>query len=100
MTLYVLRRPHAEHMAREKDHEFLLLYADWLRAATDVGPEDESRIMELANFIYTSFVGMLNQWLAVQDADLFAQAMENLIRAGQELAARSLPKRSPKRRQA
>ncbi|MGY3237641.1 hypothetical protein ACVMAJ_004531 [Bradyrhizobium sp. USDA 4448] len=33
MTLYVLRRPHAEHMAREKDHEFLLLYADWLRAA-------------------------------------------------------------------
>ncbi|WP_271605157.1 TetR/AcrR family transcriptional regulator [Bradyrhizobium sp. CCBAU 11434] len=97
MTLYVLRRPHAEHMAREKDHEFLLLYADWLRAATDVHPEDESRIMELANFIYTSFVGMLNQWLAVQDADLFAQAMENLIRAGQELAARSLPKRSLKR---
>ncbi|MGY4233701.1 hypothetical protein ACVIIW_002648 [Bradyrhizobium sp. USDA 4449] len=49
--------------------------------------------MELANFIYASFVGMLNQGLAVQDA-LFARAMENLIRAGQELAARSLPKPS------
>jgi len=86
-------------MAREKDHEFLLLYADWLRAATDVRPEDEAQIMELANFIYTSFVGMLNQWLAVRDARLFAQAMDNLIRAGQELAARLLPKRSSKRSQ-
>ena len=100
MTLYVLRHPHAEHMAREKDHEFLLLYADWLRAATDVRPEDEPRIMELANFIYTSFVGMLNQWLAVRDGDLFAQAMDNLIRAGQELAARSLSRRTPGRGQA
>jgi AcrR family transcriptional regulator len=99
MTLYVLRHPHAEHMAREKDHEFLLLYADWLRAATDVRPEDEAQIMELANFIYTSFVGMLNQWLAVRDAGLFAQAMDNLIRAGQELAAGLLPKRSSKRGQ-
>jgi len=100
MTLYVLRHPHAEHMAREKDHEFLSLYADWLRAATDVRPEDEPRIMELANFIYTSFVGMLNQWLALRDADLFVQAMDNLIRAGQELAAKSLPRRTSKRGQA
>ena len=97
MTLYVLRHPRAEHMAREKDHEFLLLYADWLRAATAVRPKDEPRIMELANFIYTSFVGMLNQWLAVRDADLFEQAMENLIRAGQELAERSLPRSRTKR---
>ena len=80
-----------------RDHEFLLLYADWLRAATDVRPKDELRIMELANFIYTSFVGMLNQWLAVRDADLFEQAMENLIRAGQELAERSLPRSRTKR---
>lgn len=89
MTLYVLRHPHAEHMAREKDHEFLLLYADSLRAATDVRAQDEPRIMELANFIYTSFVGMLNQWLAVRDADLFVQAMDNLIEAAQEKACAS-----------
>ncbi len=100
MTLYVLRHPHAEHMAREKDHEFLLLYADWLRTATDVRPENERQIMELANFIYTSFVGMLNQWLAVRDVDMFTQALENLIRAGQELAARRIPKRPAKRGQA
>jgi hypothetical protein len=56
--------------------------------------------MELANFIYTSFVGMLNQWLALRDADLFVQAMDNLIRAGQELAAKSLPRRTSKRGQA
>jgi len=99
MTLYVLRHPHAEHMAREKDHEFLLLYADSLRAATDVRAQDEPRIMELANFIYTSFVGMLNQWLAVRDADLFVQAMDNLITAGQELAAGRLPKRTSRRGQ-
>ena len=89
MTLYVLRHPHAEHMAREKDQEFLALYAELLRAATDVHPEDEPRIMELANFIYTSFVGMLNQWLAVRDASLFVQAMNNLIEAAQEKARAS-----------
>ncbi len=89
MTLYVLRHPHAEHMAREKDQEFLALYAESLRAATDVHPEDEPRIMELANFIYTSFVGMLNQWLAVRDPSLFVQAMNNLIEAAQEKARAS-----------
>jgi hypothetical protein len=67
---------------------------------TDVRPQDEPQIIELANFIYTSFVGILNQWLAVRDADLFEQAMENLIRAGQELAERSLPRPRPKRGQA
>ncbi|CCD96120.1 putative transcriptional regulator, TetR family protein [Bradyrhizobium sp. ORS 375] len=97
MTLYVLRHPHAEHMAREKDREFLSLYADSLRMATDVRPEDEPQIMELANFIYTSFVGMLNQWLALRDADLFTQAMNNLIRAAQELAGSMLSSR-PRRR--
>jgi AcrR family transcriptional regulator len=91
MTLYVLRHPHAEHMAREKDREFLSLYADSLRAATDVCPEDEQHVMELANFIYTSFVGMLNQWLAVHDAGLFVQAMENLIRAAQGFAGGRRP---------
>ena len=45
--------------------------------------------MELANFIYTSFVGMLNQWLAVRDASLFVQAMNNLIEAAQEKACAS-----------
>src|SRR5689334_301222 len=100
MTLYVLRHPHAEHMAREKDHEFLSLYAESLRAATDVRPEDGPRIMELANFIYTSFVGMLNQWLAVRDGGLFLQAMDNLIRAAQEMAADLRAKKSSKRAQA
>lgn len=95
MTLYVLRHPHAKHMAREKDREFLSLYADSLRAATDVCPEDEPHIMELANFIYTSFVGMLNQWLAVRDAGLFVQAMENLIRAAQEFSARRRSQEAP-----
>lgn len=87
MTLYVLRHPHAAHMARDKDHEFLSLYADSLRSATDVRPGDEQRIMALANFIYTSFVGMLNQWLAVRDPKLFVQAMENLIRAAQRISS-------------
>lgn len=87
MTLYVLRHPEAEHMAAEKDRVFLSLYADALQSAADVGPEDGERVTRLANFVYTSFVGILNQWLATHDEALLRATTEMLITAAQSIAA-------------
>ena len=89
MTLYMLRHRHGERMASEKDREFLSLYAESLRTAIDVVPEDAGRINELANLIYTSFVGILNQWLAVRDTTLLIKTMNNLIEAAQQMASRT-----------
>jgi AcrR family transcriptional regulator len=87
MTLYVLRYPDAEHLAGEKDREIFALYADTLRSAVDVKPEDDRQLVELANFIYTAFVGILNQWLATQDVSLLVRTTDSLITAAQKMAA-------------
>jgi AcrR family transcriptional regulator len=86
MTLYVLRYPHAEHLAAEKDREIFALYADSLRSAVDVRPEDDAQIVELTNFIYTAFVGILNQWLATGDVPQLTRSTDNLIAAAQHMA--------------
>jgi AcrR family transcriptional regulator len=86
MTLYVLRHPQAAHLAAEKDAEFLALYVEPLRSATDVGPEDEARVTAIANFIYTSIVGIFNQWLATGDTDRMRRSIDNLVLAAQGLA--------------
>jgi AcrR family transcriptional regulator len=90
MTLYVLRYPHAENLAAEKDKEILSLYTDSLRSAIDVRPQDAAAIEELGNFIYTSFVGILTQWLATHDVPLLLKTTDNLIAAAQELAKERL----------
>lgn len=88
MTLYVLRQTGVEHLAADKDRIFLQLYADSLRTAVDVGPDEDGRIEQLANFIYTSFVGILNQWLATHDTDLLRATTATLILAAQDTARR------------
>ncbi len=98
MTLYVLRYPHAEHLAAEKDREIFLLYADSLRSAVDVRQEDDAKIVQLANFIYTSFVGILNQWLATHDVALLLRTTEDLIAAAQEMARAGIPPKSRRKR--
>jgi len=90
MTLYVLRYPHAEHLAAEKEREIQSLYFDSLRAASDVRPEDYTELVRLTNFIYASFVGILNQWLASHDAALLLRTTDDLIEAARELAARRI----------
>jgi AcrR family transcriptional regulator len=88
MTLYVLRVPHAEHLAAEKEREIMSLYSETLRACSDVGPADGTKIEELTNFIYTSFVGILNQWLATKDVGLLLRTTDNLVAAAQGMAGR------------
>jgi AcrR family transcriptional regulator len=90
MTLYVLRYPHAEHLAAEKEREIQSLYLEMLRAATDVRPEDEPELTRLTNFIYASFVGILNQWLASHDARLLLRTTDDLIEAAQAMAAQRI----------
>ena len=108
MTLYVLRIPHAEHMAADKDREIFKLYEEMLLAASDVQPEHARAIRDLANFIYTAFVGLLHQWLATGDREQLVRTTNDLIEAAQALAERRLaqrgdekpppPARSPGRR--
>jgi AcrR family transcriptional regulator len=95
MTLYVLRHPEAEHMAAEKDRVFLSLYATALQSASDVGPEVHEKVSRLANFVYTSFVGILNQWLATHDTALLRTTTETLIDAARAIATKPAPCMSP-----
>jgi AcrR family transcriptional regulator len=98
MTLYVLRFPHAEHLAAEKEREIQSLYLDSLRATSDVRPEDDSELIRLTNFIYASFVGILNQWLATRNRALLLRTTEDLIEAAQTLAADRITGRRTKKR--
>lgn len=91
MTLYVLRVPHAEHLAAQKEREIKSLYSVCLRHCRDVGPNDEPQIEELTEFIYACFVGILNQWLATRDESALVKTTGNLIEAAQALACRLLP---------
>ena len=88
MTLYVLRIPHAEHMAADKEREMFKLYEDMLLAASDVRPEDADFIHGLTNFIYTAFVGILHQWLATGDKVQLLRTTSDLIEAAQWRAGR------------
>ena len=100
MTLYVLRYPHAEHLAGEKEREIQSLYLDTLRTASDVRPEDELELISLTNFIYACFVGILNQWLATRNRALLMRTTDDLIQAARTLVAdriTSRPKQKPVR---
>ena len=90
MTLYVLRYPHAAHLAAEKEREIKSLYVDMLMNANDVRSEDYETIAELSNFIYASFVGILNQWLATRDAPQLLRCTDTLIRVSQGVVAERL----------
>ncbi len=90
MTLYVLRYPHAEHLAAEKERAIQSLYLDSLRAANDVPAGHEAELIRLTNFIYASFVGILNQWLASRDAAQLLRTTDDLIEAARALAAKHI----------
>jgi AcrR family transcriptional regulator len=90
MTLYVLRDPHAAHMAREKEREIFKLYEDMLIAASDVRPEHADVVHDLANFIYAAFVGILHQWLATGDRKRLIRTTNDLIEAARKMAEERL----------
>jgi AcrR family transcriptional regulator len=98
MTLYVLRYPHAEHLAAEKEREIQSLYLDSLRASIDVRPDDEAELVRLTNFIYASFVGILNQWLATGNRALLLRTTDDLVDAARTLAANRITKRRAKKK--
>ena len=86
MTLYVLRIPEAAHMAADKEDEIFGLYEDMLLAASDVRPEHAGPVHDIANFIYTGFVGILHQWLATGDRERLIRTTNDLIEAAQKMA--------------
>jgi AcrR family transcriptional regulator len=90
MTLYVLRISHAEHMAGDKEREIFKLYKEMLMAASDVRPEQADVVHEIANFLYTAFVGLLHQWLATGDREQLLRTTGDLIEATQIMAERRL----------
>jgi hypothetical protein len=57
---------------------------------TTSGPAEEPRNMELANFIHTRTVAMLEQRLPARYARILVETIEDRIRAGQELVANPL----------
>lgn len=87
MTLYLLRRPDAAFLAREKDREFRALYEDMLLNATDADQYGREHINEVANFIYVGLVGALNQWLATRDRAQLLKALAHLTVSAQRLAS-------------
>ena len=64
----------------------------WIRcsAASDLPPGHEAELIRLTNFIYASFVGILNQWLASRDAALLLRTTDDLIEAARALAAKHI----------
>ena len=86
MTIFLLRNPETEPMAREKDRVFLSLYVDALMASTDVEEHDRPFIVELANFAYTCNIGIFNQWLATRDTPGLLRTLANLVAAVQAAA--------------
>lgn len=98
MTLHVLRYPHAEHMAAAKDREIFKLYEEMLLASSDVGPEQAAIIHDLANLVYTAFVGILHQWLATGDRNCLLRTTNDLIEAAQMMADRRLTRAADARR--
>ena len=98
MTLYVLRIPHAEYMAADKDREIFKLYEEMLMAASDVRPDQAAVIHDITNFIYTAFVGLLHQWLATGDREQLIRTMTDLIEAAQDMSERRLSRRGDEAR--
>ncbi|HEY5204285.1 MAG TPA: TetR/AcrR family transcriptional regulator [Roseiarcus sp.] len=94
MTLYVLRYPHAQHMAAAKDREIFKLYEEMLLASSDVRPEQATIVHDIANFLYTAFVGILHQWLATGDRNCLLRTTNDLIEAARTMADDRLTKRS------
>lgn len=86
MTVYMLRRPALEHLARAKDLHFQALYAEALGRFGGAAALDEVQIGRLSNLIYDGLVGIFGQWLATQDMALFDRTAADLVRAAQGFA--------------
>jgi AcrR family transcriptional regulator len=91
MTLYLLRHPEAEFLAREKDREFLSLYVVTLQSSIDAKHYSEQQIIVLANQIYTGLIGALNQWLATKDDIQLQASLVHLTKAAQQNAQPQQP---------
>jgi hypothetical protein len=55
-----------------------------------VRPEQTDVVHEIANFLYTAFVGLLHQWLATGDREQLLRTTGDLIEATQIMAERRL----------
>lgn len=86
MTVYMLRHPELEALARAKDMHFQALYAEALTKVQGLSPADAPQVARLANLIYTNLVGMFNQWLATGDDALLDQTAGDLVRGAQRFA--------------
>ncbi|TMV93261.1 TetR/AcrR family transcriptional regulator [Thioclava sp. BHET1] len=87
MSIYMLRHPEGQDLARAKDVHFQDLYASALSRLVEETPEAQQKVRALSNLIYTSLVGLFNQWLATQDDPLFDRSADNLITAAKAFAA-------------
>jgi hypothetical protein len=57
-----------------------------------VRPEHAATVHDLENFVYTAFVGILNQWLASCDTGRLHSTTGDLIEAAQRMARDRLAK--------
>jgi hypothetical protein len=73
-------------MAADKEHEIFKLYEGMLLGACDVRPEQADVIHDIANVIYTAFVGVLHQWLATGERERLVKTTSDLVEAAQKTA--------------
>lgn len=86
MTVYMLRHPALEHLAKAKDLHFQALYTEALSRFGDAAALDAGQIGRLSNLVYTGLVGIFGQWLATQDMALFDRSADDLVQAAQDFA--------------
>lgn len=87
MTTYMLRELPMGRLANAKDQHFQSLYFDAFSNVRDRDAYSDENIRRVSNLIYTSLVGMFNQWLATQDDALIDRAAADLVTAAQGFAA-------------
>ncbi len=95
MTLYMLRHPEQEALARAKDLHFQSLYEEALTKVSGLEPDTAAQITRLSNLIYTGLVGMFNQWLATRDMPLFDRTARDLVLSAQGFARDQLGSPGP-----
>ncbi|MCJ2185836.1 TetR/AcrR family transcriptional regulator [Novosphingobium beihaiensis] len=87
LTLYALSAKGQDWLAKRKYENYLQLYRDGLANAADVANgSNKADIDALANFMFTSNVGIILQWLATQDAERAGSQVATTIALTQAMA--------------
>lgn len=87
LTLYALTTEGANWLASKTYDEYLALYRDVLRTASDVRSRKSSiNVEDLGNFILSTFDGIVLQWLATRNTQRARREVMTLIRTAQHLA--------------